>query len=132
MTTEAGRNWRPDGAVRYRTDPASGQRVGVLPETCKRGQHSLHQVGYTARTRPPDLLVIACNACRAALDPDYAWTLTLTQPTPPRAELDDMVYLDIEPHFIMPGWLPGRVQATGRLTTRHVAAAGGLPEACGR
>lgn len=55
MTTGFG-GWRPDGPVMYWTDPATGDRIGVLPRTCKRGLHDLYRSGYTPQMRGESLL----------------------------------------------------------------------------
>lgn len=98
-----GNTWRPDGRVRYRTDHATGERVGILPATCKRGRHTFVGGQYEATVSRPnglEVLRVACLGCRAENDPDYAWLLTLEGPTPARAELDDRPYSDIEPRFM--------------------------------
>lgn len=80
MTTfNRGSRWRPDGPVRYRTDSTAGVRIGILPATCKRGLHSLTDSRYQA-TVVDDLLRVACVACEEQHDPDYCWTLTLSDP----------------------------------------------------
>lgn len=84
----------------YRTDPATGDRVGVLPRTCKRGLHDLYRSGYTPQMRGESLLAIACIACRDVdHSPDYAWSLTTSGPPPARAELDDKPYEGHQPQF---------------------------------
>ncbi|MFI6100809.1 hypothetical protein ACIA8G_35115 [Lentzea sp. NPDC051213] len=88
---------RPDGVVRYRTD-RDGTRVGVLPARCKRQLHSLHEAGYKAVAEGGELRV-TCTACWDEPNPDHSWHLTLTKPTPARAELDDAPYAGITPHF---------------------------------
>lgn len=100
MTLDVGKGWRPDGPAQYRHDPTTGRRVGVLPATCKRGTHSLHEVGYRATERGDGVLVVSCAACSAIPDPDHSWYLTTTAPTPAAAELDDTAYADIEPRFV--------------------------------
>lgn len=100
MTSQVGANWRPDGPVRYRTDPGSGEWVGILPATCKQGRHSLSRTGYTARTvQDTGVLRVECTACVAVRDADYAWSLVLHGPPPARAELDDGPYADIDTFF---------------------------------
>ncbi|MGZ3140446.1 hypothetical protein ACVDFE_00215 [Lentzea chajnantorensis] len=88
---------RPDAQVRYRID--AGERVGVLPASCKRGKHSLTQVGYRATTHG-DVLHVSCEACAAEPNPDHYWTLQLEGALPARAELDDGPYRDVQPRFI--------------------------------
>lgn len=98
MSFDVGRNWRPDGQLHYRRDPVTGKRIGVLPATCKRGEHSLDRVGYRATERE-DHLVIQCAACAAAPHPDHSWCLVTSAPTPDSAELDDEPYAAITPLF---------------------------------
>lgn len=88
---------RPDGMVRYRTD-RDGARIGVLPARCKRQRHWLHETGYRAVAEAGELCV-TCTACWNEPNPDHSWRLTLTGPTPVRAELDDEPYAGITPHF---------------------------------
>lgn len=99
MTTDIGMRWRPDGPVRYRFDAATGRRIGILPATCKRGAHSLADVGYTATVRGGHL-VVRCSACADIPKPDHSWTLTTTEPPPDSAELDDRPYVGIDPCFV--------------------------------
>jgi hypothetical protein len=88
-----GSRWRPDGDLIYRTDQ-HGTRIGVLPATCRSGEHSLHRVGYRAHDTNAGHLQISCNACHNRTPPraDHYWSLRLTEPTPERAELDDEPY----------------------------------------
>ncbi|MET0134979.1 MAG: hypothetical protein ABW215_15475 [Kibdelosporangium sp.] len=88
-----GSTWQPDGDLIYRTD-ALGERIGILPATCRRGEHSLHRVGYRAHDTQAGHLQLSCNACFATTPPrsDHYWALRLTEPTPARAELDDEPY----------------------------------------
>lgn len=84
-----------DAEVRYRID-GTGERIGVLPATCRATTHSLHAVGYRAFITEGDgTLQISCNACPAANNPDHYWWLTLNGPAPERAELDDEPYRDV-------------------------------------
>jgi hypothetical protein len=91
-----GSTWRPDADVVYRID-STGERIGVLPATCRTGEHSLHKVGYRAHDTGAGYLHISCNACfqRTPPRPDHYWSLRLNGPTPPRAELDDTPYLKL-------------------------------------
>lgn len=98
MQTLGGRGARPDGAMRYRIDVHTGRRIGILPATCKRGEHSLTEVGYQA-TEHDGVLHVTCRACRAVPKPDHSWHLTTTPPAPDAAELDDSTYANIRPHF---------------------------------
>lgn len=93
--------------MRYRTDPITGDRVGLIPATCKRTVHSLSRTGYQAR-EVDGLLRVACIACAQIPSPDYAWVLTTSGPRPVRAELDDDPYTDITPHFILGAGRPRR------------------------
>ena len=79
---------RPDGPVHYRVD-GTGWRVGILPATCKRGLHSLHQAGYRAAEKDGELRV-TCQACAAEPHPDHSWRLSTTEPRPEAAELDEL------------------------------------------
>jgi hypothetical protein len=91
-----GSPWQPDLDLIYRTD-ALGVRVGVLPATCRRGEHSLHQAGYRAHDTNSGYLHVSCNACHGEVPPrpDHYWALRLTGPAPARAELDDEPYLGL-------------------------------------
>lgn len=86
---------QPDGTVRYRTD-AAGERIVILPATCKRGRHSLAATGYRAIMGDGELH-IRCTACAADLDLDCSWRLIAIGPSPERAELDDEPYVDVVP-----------------------------------
>ncbi|MEV4317146.1 hypothetical protein [Actinocrispum sp. NPDC049592] len=88
-----GSRWTPHGDLLYRTD-RHGTRVGILPATCLRGEHSLHAVGYRAIETGDGHLRVVCQACVSQTPPypDNYWTLRLTEPTPARAELDDAPY----------------------------------------
>lgn len=99
MSLDVGTKWRPDGPVRYRYDVVTGKRIGIMPATCKRGVHSLAEVGYEATERD-GRLVIRCKACAAIPKPDHSWHLTSTAPTPSSAELADGPYVGIDPHFV--------------------------------
>ncbi len=94
---DIGRGAGPDGAVRYRQE--LGVRVGIAPATCKRGLHSLHEVGYTAHVVDSELRV-SCEACVGEPHPDHCWRLTVQGPAPARAELDDAPYAGIVPNFV--------------------------------
>ena len=83
---------QPDGTVRYRTD-YGGERIAVLPATCKRGRHSLAATGYRAVMREGELH-ISCTACAAEPDSDHSWRLIAIGPSAERAELDDEPYRD--------------------------------------
>jgi hypothetical protein len=102
MQPGVGGRWRPDGAVHYRRD-GSGQRVGMIPATCKRGLHNLAQGGYRTRVADGDgtLLKVMCTACSAAHDPDYAWSLTIAGAPPDRVEMDDEPYQDVKAFFVV-------------------------------
>ncbi len=90
-----GSRWKPDGDLIYRTDRYGG-RVGILPATCRHGDHSLHTVGYRAHDSEGCLRIV-CQACISQTPPrrDNYWALRLTEPTPPRAELDDSPYEEL-------------------------------------
>ena len=91
-----GSTWQSDGDMLYRTDTLGG-RIGVLPATCRRGEHSLHKVGYRAHDTGTGFLHLSCNACYKDTPPraDHFWALRLTGPTPPQAELDDEPYMNL-------------------------------------
>ncbi|TCO60825.1 hypothetical protein [Actinocrispum wychmicini] len=91
-----GSMWQSDGDVIYRTD-AVGERVGVFPATCRRGEHSLDNVGYRAHDTGEGFLQISCNACFQETPPryDHYWVLRLSGPAPARAEIDDQPYLNL-------------------------------------
>jgi hypothetical protein len=95
-----GSGWRPDGPVMYRTDPLTGELVGIIPATCKRGLHSHHKLGYRAREDADGYLIVECTFCVDAHLADGYWTLVLDGPRPVRAELDDGPYGKHEPHFV--------------------------------
>ncbi len=88
-----GSPWKPHGDLIYRTD-RHGTRVGILPATCLRGEHSLHALGYRAIETGDGHLEVVCQACVSQTPPypDNSWILRLTEPTPTRAELDDAPY----------------------------------------
>jgi hypothetical protein len=67
------------------------------PATCRRGEHSLHAVGYRAVDTGAGFLNVSCNACatRTPPRPDYYWALRITDPPPARAELDDRPYVNL-------------------------------------
>lgn len=88
---------RPDTQVRYRSD--AGERIGVLPASCKRGKHSLATVGYKA-TAHDAVLNLSCEACAAEPHPDHFWVLQLEGDPPARVELDDQAYRGVLPRFI--------------------------------
>jgi hypothetical protein len=83
-----------DTDVVYRSD-RFGNRVSVLPATCRAGLHQLGQVGYRALERGR-LVVISCALC-AAEHPGrpqrHAWVLRISGPPTQSAELDDIPYL---------------------------------------
>lgn len=99
MRTPEGKGARPDGPVRYRHDAQTGRRIGILPATCKRGEHSLAVTGYRA-IETGILLQVSCDVCCEKPHPDHAWRLTTTAPPPDAAELDDGAYKGIDPHFV--------------------------------
>jgi hypothetical protein len=90
-----GSTWQPHGDVVYRVDNL-GARVGVLPATCLRGDHSLHAVGYRAYQHEGHVQIL-CNACNGHKPPrpDSYWALRTAPPLPARAELDDGPYRDL-------------------------------------
>lgn len=77
----------------------SGSKSLYKPATCKRGVHSLAEVGYTATVRD-GRLVVRCLVCADIPAPDHSWTLTTTEPPPDSAELNDRPYVGIDPHFV--------------------------------
>nr|CTQ93330.1 hypothetical protein [Kibdelosporangium sp. MJ126-NF4] len=92
-----GSKWQPHGDVHYYVD-ALGARVGTLPATCRRGLHSLHEVGYQAYQHASHVSV-RCDACQQEIPPppNAYWALRTTPPLPDRAELDDTPYRDLIP-----------------------------------
>ncbi|MBP2330609.1 hypothetical protein JOF56_010994 [Kibdelosporangium banguiense] len=90
-----GSKWQPHGDVVYRIDRL-GARVGILPATCLRGEHSLDAVGYKANQTATHLQIV-CTACVGSTPPrwDNYWALRTTPPLPDRAELDDGPYQDL-------------------------------------
>ncbi|WP_018686027.1 hypothetical protein [Actinokineospora enzanensis] len=92
----------PDMAVRYRVS-SIGERVAILPATCKVGTHSLARVGYRAQASELEGVVrVSCNACNEDVDVDHFWALTLTGSAPARVELDDTPYLGVVPVMVEP------------------------------
>jgi hypothetical protein len=88
-----------DGVLHYRHDSVTGQRIAVLPATCRRGVDSLARVGYRAQHVPSShgraaYLRLTCKGCEADRTPEYCWTLATTDPAPARAEFDNTPYLD--------------------------------------
>ncbi|WP_285610526.1 hypothetical protein [Actinokineospora globicatena] len=98
-----------DVAVRYRTSDI-GERVAILPATCKVGAHSLARVGYRAQASEQDGVVrVSCNACNENVDVDHFWALTLVGAPPARVELDDTPYADVVPVMVDPRGKSARV-----------------------
>jgi hypothetical protein len=97
-----GQGWRPDGELAYRGTAAG--LVAILPRVCKQGIHDVAATGYTARevrARASEVyLRIACEACRAANNPDYAWVLLTGGIRPSTAELDDGPYASLHEHAV--------------------------------
>ena len=89
---------RPDGALICRVD-GTGQRVAVLPATCKRGRHTL-DLAHCRATVYQGEIHIGCPTCAADPGVDHHWRLTTTGPSPERAELDDQPYRDLR-HQLM-------------------------------
>lgn len=89
------RTAQPDGMLRCRVDGA-GARVAILPATCKLGLHSLSPAECGAIVRGSEVHV-NCAACAAVPGADPCWRLTISGPSPDRAELDDEPYLDLIP-----------------------------------
>ncbi|WP_026422574.1 hypothetical protein [Actinokineospora inagensis] len=101
-------NRPPDMAVRYRVSNV-GERVAILPATCKTGAHSLARVGYRAQASERDGVVrVSCNACNENVDVDHFWALTLAGSPPARVELDDTPYADVLPVMVEPRDRPAR------------------------
>lgn len=95
-------NRPPDMAVRYRVSNI-GERVAILPATCKVGTHSLARVGYRAQASEQEGVVrVSCNACNENVDVDHFWALTLVGVPPARVELDDQPYADVVPVMFDP------------------------------
>ncbi|SER41004.1 hypothetical protein SAMN04487818_103203 [Actinokineospora terrae] len=91
-----------DVAVRYRVSNI-GERVAILPATCKVGTHSLARVGYLAQASEHEGVVrVSCNACNENVDVDHFWALTLVGAPPARVELDDAPYADVVPVMVDP------------------------------
>ncbi|AXB43682.1 hypothetical protein [Amycolatopsis albispora] len=78
-----------DGQARYRTD-GLGERVVVLPATCKRGLHQLPAAGFRAVAEQGWILV-ECLACGEG-DQVSQWRLTTCGAVAERAEFDDQPY----------------------------------------
>ncbi|WP_104481623.1 hypothetical protein V5P93_006259 [Actinokineospora auranticolor] len=92
----------PDTPVRYRTSNV-GERIAILPATCKVGTHSLARVGYRAQASEQEGVVrVSCNACNENIDVDHFWSLTLTGAAPARVELDDSPYAGVVPVMVEP------------------------------
>lgn len=72
----------------------------MLPASCKRGKHSLAEVGYKATVQDA-VLNLSCQACAAEPHPDHFWVLGLEGDPPARAELDDEPYRGVTPRFIV-------------------------------
>jgi len=84
-----------DGLVSYRVDPG-GERVVVLPATCRAGRHSLVVAGYRAVANGAGIAV-ECQACRVDGVSPAAWHFGTAGPLAARAEFDDQPYLDSRP-----------------------------------
>lgn len=80
----------PDGALVCRVD-GTGRRIAVLPATCKAGAHPL-TVAQRGATVHAGEIHLSCPACAAVPDVDHCWRLTLREPSPECAELDDGPY----------------------------------------
>ncbi|GHE80990.1 hypothetical protein GCM10017786_09090 [Amycolatopsis deserti] len=80
-----------DGLAYYRVD-ANGERLIVLPATCRAGRHSLAASGYRAVVGSAEIAV-ECQACRAEGASPAAWRLGTSGSVAARAELDDQPYL---------------------------------------
>lgn len=81
-----------DGLAHFRVD-AHGERLIVLPVTCRAGRHSLAAAGYRAVVGGGGIAV-ECWACRADGASPAAWHLGAPGSVAARAELDDQPYLD--------------------------------------
>ncbi|WP_431907727.1 hypothetical protein [Amycolatopsis thermoflava] len=93
-----------DGLVNYRVDP-HGERVVILPTTCRVGRHSLVVAGYRAVADSAGIAV-ECQACRAEGVSRAAWHFGTAGPVAARAELDDQPYLDSRARAaaVRPSW----------------------------
>ncbi|PPK63511.1 hypothetical protein V5P93_000434 [Actinokineospora auranticolor] len=90
----------PDGPVHYRHTNA-GERIGVIPATCKAGAHSLARVGYIAQASEAEGVVrISCRACNEDVDVDHFWVLALSGAPPYSVELDDEPYRAMVPLMV--------------------------------
>jgi hypothetical protein len=87
---------RPDGELRYRVD-STGERVAILPATCKLGLHSLDP-GVCRAVADDGEVQVSCPACAAFPEVDHSWRLTFSGTSPIRAELDDEPYCSLLPH----------------------------------
>ncbi len=97
MTNAPGTTVTVHGNLVYRLDQV-GERVGVIPATCRRGLHSLAVTGYRAYVPDDEILRVSCTACNTEAPPHWdQWWLRTTAPAPDRAELDDAPYRDLFP-----------------------------------
>ena len=83
-----------DGTLCYRLDDV-GERVAVLPATCRGGGHGLATVGFRA-VLSEGTVVVQCAACTVS-GVDRPWRLTAVGPSPVRAELDTEPYRNLGP-----------------------------------
>lgn len=88
----------PDGALRYRVDQ-TGTTIAVLPATCKGGRH-LVIPGVSRAIATEGEVRVYCPACAAMPGADASWRLTISRPSPDRAELDDGPYVDLILHRV--------------------------------
>ncbi|WP_157360566.1 hypothetical protein [Amycolatopsis thermoflava] len=91
MSVEGLSGERHDGLVHYRVD-SHGDRLVVLPATCRAGRHSLAATGYRAVVGGAGITV-ECQTCRAEGASPAAWRFGAAGPVAVRAELDDQPYL---------------------------------------
>jgi hypothetical protein len=76
VAPQSGAGWHPDRPVMYRTDLATGERVGVIPAMCRRGLHLHRKLGYASREDAQrGVLVIECSFCVNGHLTDGYWTL---------------------------------------------------------
>jgi hypothetical protein len=95
MNLPSPRSAPSDGALVCRVD-GTGRRIAVLPATCKAGAHPL-TVAQCGATVYAGELHLSCPACAAVPGVDHCWRLSLTGPSPERAELDDEPYRHLRP-----------------------------------
>ena len=82
----------PDGVLVCRVDPVTGERIAVVPATCRRGLHRLTP-GVSPMVASGDHLSVTCAQCDPISGQAAMWLLSIPRPHPFSAELDDTPYL---------------------------------------